>query len=453
MFNNNEKIIGNYSKKDLKDISTISLTLPINSKALNNFNHIKNNTTLILYQSDKDILDEEKYYQYIITIIKRLKELNKNYTIRIKVTNRELFKRSNIVGLLSSNINLKIDNDDCIYNLNEYMQEEHKLEKMISKIKEANLSPLERYLAVYNIVKKYKPYQENDHNPDESRKLKHILNDNNPYIVCAGFTKLLTELLNRVNIPSKYLSVEIDTSYEKGYTQEEKIISYEKHARNLIKLDDDKYHIHGYYLADSTWDNHKNYDLFINSLLTFDRKKEAKRLEKLDDIDLLMDYHNMEEFRDKIKYFIKKGISHPNIDSISEEKLRKKTYKDLYLKIMDILSSLDKNKYQELYNKYNDIFNINMSETTSNKLETPLSNLLIDYAKYIIPLSNNKITPETIFKAMTVVKKEVEWMDTNEIKEWLEKAIKDNLSKEETEFPYIYNNNYEEAYVEKKPTK
>ena len=66
MFKKKKKIIGNYSKKDLKDISTISLTLPISTKALNNFNHIKNNTTLILNQSNKDILDEEKYYQDIM---------------------------------------------------------------------------------------------------------------------------------------------------------------------------------------------------------------------------------------------------------------------------------------------------------------------------------------------------------------------------------------------------
>ena len=450
MFNTNEKIIGNYSKRDLKDINSISLTLPISNKALNNFIHIKNNTTIILNANNSNIIDEGKYYQDVITVINRLKEINRNYTVRIKVTNRQLLKESNILRLLPKNINLNIDNDDYIYNLNEYKLEEKKLDDMISKIRNANLSPLETYLAVYDTVKKYKPYKESDNNPNESRKLKYILSDNNPYIVCAGFSKLLTELLNKVNIPSKHISVMIDTSYEKGMTVEEKVISYAKHARNLIKLDDDKYNIHGYYLADSTWDNNTKYDLFINSILTFDRKKEAKRLEKLDDIDLLMDYHNLDEFQDKIKYFFKKGISYPGIDAKTEENLRKKVYKDLYLKIMDILSILDRDKYVELFNKYNDLLNINLSQISSNNLETPISNLLIDYAKYIIPLSNNKIALDTIFRAMTIVKKEVDWMNNSEIKEWLENAIKDNLTKEEKEFPYNYDYHNKEAYVEKR---
>lgn len=450
MFNQNEKIIGNYSKKDLKEISSISLTLPLSPKALNNFIHIKNNTTLVLNPSNKEIIDEEAYYQNVIKVINRLKEINKNYTLRIKVTNRELLRQSNIIRLLPKNINLTIDNDDYIYKLDEYLKEEKKLESMVSRIRNSDLSPLEKYLAVYDIVKKYKPYKENDNNHNESRKLKYILDDSNPYIVCVGFTKLLTELLNRVNVPSKYISVMIDTSYEKGFTETDTPLENVGHARNLIKLDDDKYNIHGYYLADSTFDNNPKYDLFINSILTFDRKKEAKRLEKLDDTDLLLDFHNLDEFKEKIKYFIKKGISHPNINSKTEEELRKKTYKDLYLKIIDILQVLDKEKYIEFYNKYNDYLNINLSNTTSNHLEIPISNLLIDYAKYIIPLSNNKIELSTIFKALIEVKREIDWMNNQEIKEWLEKTINDNLEKEDKEFPYTYDYQSKEAYVESK---
>ncbi|MBR7042311.1 MAG: transglutaminase domain-containing protein [Bacilli bacterium] len=447
MINTNEKIIGNYSKRELKDINSLSLMLPISNKALNNFMHIKSNNTLTLNMSSSTPFDEEKYYQDVITVINRLMELNKPYKVIVKVTNRETFRKSNIVGIVNSNISLMIDNDENIYSMPDYMKEERKLERMIAKVRAAKLSPLESYLAVYDIVKKYKPYKDNDKNPNESRKLKYILDDNNPYIVCAGFTKLLTELLSRVNIPSKYISVMVDTSYEKGMTQEEKLISYERHARNLVKLDDDKYNIHGYYLADSTWDNHPYEDLFINSLLTFDKKKEAKRLEKLDDIDLLMDFHNLDEFSTKIKYFFKKGISHPGIDTKTEEAFRKKTYKDLYLKIMDILVSLDKDKYIELYNKYNNFLNVNLSEVTSRSLETVISNLLIDYAKYIIPLSNNKVELETIFRAIVEVKKEVDWMDNNEIRKWLSEAAKSNIDREKKEFPYVYDVNNPEGYV------
>ena len=450
MILSNEKIIGDYSKRELKDVNSISLTLPISQKALSNFNYIKSNTTLILNYSLASAYDEEKYYQDIITVINKLRELKKPFRVRIKVNNRELFRRSNIISLVGSNISLMIDNDENLYSMVEYLKEEKKLERMIDKIRNANLSPLERFLAVYDVVKNYKPYKDSDNNPNESRKLKYILDDGNPYIVCAGFTKLLTELLSRVNIPSKYLSVMVDTSYEKGMTTEEKIISYERHARNLIKIDDNKYNIHGYYLSDSTWDNNQKDDLFINALLTFDKKKEAKRLERLDDIDLLMDFHDLDEFSAKIKYFFKKGISHPGINAKTEEEFRKKTYKDLYLKIMDILVSLDKEKYLELYNKYNNLLNINLSNTTSHSLETIISNLLIDYAKYIIPLSNNKIELETIFRALIEVKRNVLWMDNDEIKKWLATTIKVNLEKDKKEFPYVYYEDMPEGYVEKR---
>ena len=442
MFNQNEKIIVNYSKKDLKEVASISLKLPISDKALSNFIHIKNGTALVLSRNPDTILDEEKYLKDVITIINTLKRINKEYTVIIKIDNRELLKESNLIKALPINVNLEIINDDNTYSLTEYLKEERILENMIVRVRGANLSPLEKYLAIYDIVKKYKPYKDNKKNPNESRKLKYILSDNNPYIVCAGFTKLLTELLSRVNISSKYLSVSIDTSYEGGMTVEEKNISFERHARNLIRIDDDKYNIHGYYLADTTWDNNPQYDLFNNCLLTFDRKKEAKRLEKLDDIDLLMDFHNQEEFQTKIRYFLKMGISHPGIDDKTEEDLKKRTYKDLYLKVIDILSCLDREKYIEFYNKYDYILNVNLSETTSSKLEIPMSNFLADYAKYIIPLSNNKIELNTIFRAMTVVKKEVEWMNEAEIKEWLKIAIQNNIENEEKEFPYIYDESY-----------
>ena len=71
MILSNEKIIGDYSKRELKDVNSISLTLPISQKALSNFNYIKSNTTLILNYSLASAYDEEKYYQDIIRVINK----------------------------------------------------------------------------------------------------------------------------------------------------------------------------------------------------------------------------------------------------------------------------------------------------------------------------------------------------------------------------------------------
>lgn len=102
------------------------------------------------------------------------------------------------------------------------------------------------------------------------------------------------------------ISVGVDTSYDDGFTTEDKPTNIEGHQRNIIKNDDNKYNIHGIFIADATWDNHMKYDLYANASMTFDRKKEAERLEKLNDYDLLLDFHNFEEFTKKLNFFLKK---------------------------------------------------------------------------------------------------------------------------------------------------
>ena len=433
--------INDFKRKDYLTLTNI------NDIELNKIRLLKNNSTINI----KPNTDELTYYQNIQKVFDYLRTINKTYNIRIYVNNRELFRKSNFLKYIPNNINLIIYSNDYEYNLKEYQKEENKLEAIVSPIRNSHLSPLEKYLAIYDIVKKFKPYKDNMDSQQESRNLKYILEDNNDYIVCVGYASLLKELLNRINIPSICIHVDVDSSYNEGYTKEEITINNIGHTRNLIKIDDDKYHIHGYYISDSTWDSNPKYDLYLNSLLTFDKKKEAKRLESLEDEDLLLDFHSVDEFIKKIQFYIKRKISHPNIDAHSIEQLRKKSYKDLYLKIISILKQTDNNKYQDLYNKYNNQININIEKLSSNDLEPVMTNFLTEYAKYIIPLSNNKVDLETILRAIIEVKKDLYKMNTDEIKVWLEQTLKDNQKINNKAFPYIYNpDNTTEAYLETK---
>ena len=446
-----QKIVGPYTLRDLKEKKNISLTIPINANNINYLKYINNGTNIYLNSNKNDIVDEKKYFTDVKHFLDMLSNINKSFKITINVYNREILRLSNLLNSIPKNITLNIKYDEYIYDLTTYQKEEKKLENMIARIRYANLSPLEKFLAVYDIVKKFKKYKDNEDSPEEAWQMRYILEDNNDYIVCAGFAKLLTELLNRVNIPSKYISLYVDSSYDDSHIMEERQLTYDMHARNLIKLDDDKYNIHGYYLSDSTWDNHLNRDLYLNALLTFDRKKEAKRLEKLSDEDLLLDFHNVDEFVDKIKFFIKKRISHPKIEAPLEEELRKKAYKDIYLKIMDILLYTDRKQYELFYNKYESQININTSELSSQNLEPVLTSLLNDYARYIIPLSNNKIPLESILKALIKIKQDIYFKSNEEIKNWLMKVKDDNAKFEEAAFPYIYDaNNQTEAYLQSK---
>ena len=447
LINNNQTILGRYTLKDIKEKDYFTIKCPLSDIEINNLKYLKNNVTINLQFTNVLVTDEANYLLNIIEIFKVLSNIPYNYNITININNRELLRQSKLISKLPKNISLSINADEYQYTLNEYKKEEDKLEKLIAPIRNTDLSPLEKYLAVYDIVKNFKPYNKSTEGRKKDRELRYILDDNNPYIVCSGFAKLLNELCTRLGIPSKYVNVSYDITDKKTPIPIE--VEYIRHARNIIKLDDNKYNIHGYYVADSTWDNHPQWNLYTNSILTFDRKKEARHLETLEDEDLLLDFHNLDEFTDKMRYFIKKNISYPKIDIKTEEQMRIKTYKDLYKKIMDILFALDRPQYKELYEKYNEYFIFNPDEITSNKLDMVVTNFLTDYAKYIIPLSNNKIEIKQILMALINIKQKVNNWDNIKIKTWLDKTISDNLEAEEEAFPYQYNpNNNTEAYLD-----
>ena len=452
-YQNNEKISTKYiidyhTMKDLKTIKQLRLYIPISDETINNLIYVNPDATIILDYNKSEKKDELTFFKSVTTILNDLAKHNKEYNIKISVENRELLRQSQILNSMPSNVNLTIDNDLNDYDLETYLKEEEKLEKIISPIRNANLSPFEKYLAVYDIVKKFKPYKENDEDREKARDLRYILDDNNDYIVCVGFSKLLNELLNRVGIANKNLSVVVDTSYDEGYTMEEKTLTNVGHARNMIKIDDDKYNIHGIYIADSTWDNDIESDYYLNALMTFDRKKEAYRLEKLRDEDLLFDFHNFDEFKEKINYLLKTEIKN-NIFNKKED-INKRlitAYTAIFKKIMNTLKTIDYNKYKYFYDKYNEL--IKNNNTNLKEFEEIVSNFLTEYGHYILPLSNNKVDLETIIEASANAKKALNNLSDEEAKIWLENTKRINQEKETKAFPYKYDpSNNTEAYLE-----
>lgn len=444
-----KKIIGDYSLKEIRERGNISLTLPLNDKTMDILiNYLYEPVNINLKNNDISLNNEKKYIEDLKIIFSKLNQSKKKYNIDININNREILRQSNLLQKIPNNIKLTINASEHSYNYLEYLKEENKIEEMIAPVRRANLSPLENFLAVYDIVKNYKPYRDNVRLPKDAVILNRILSDNNEFIVCEGFARLLSELLTRVGIPSKCVNVYVDISNDRNFKGDRSKLRNDLHTRNLVKIDDDKYNIHGFYLSDSTWDNNPQYNLYLNSLMTFDRKKEARRLERLEDIDLLMDFHDVDEFIEKIKYFIKMRISKEKIDAKMEDYLRCNAYKNLYLKIIDILSSTDSIECQKLYDKYNDLLNIDVSKITSNKLETVLGNLLIDYAKYMMPLVNNEISNKAFISALIEVQKNVYYKSDLEIKEWLEDMIDANKKFNQGTFPYVYDyQDKREGYV------
>lgn len=434
-------IISYYTIKNLKNDNSFTLKDDLSEEELNNFIHINENATIKI-TTNQNKQDELAFFNRLIRIFKILNKHQRTYNVLIEVNNRELLKQSELLNY-TKNINLTINNDLYDYSTQEYLAEEAQLDKLIDHIKNSSLSPYEKYLAVYNIVKQFKPYQENKEDKEKARDIRYILN--NEYIVCVGYSKLLKILLNKIGIPCQtVMSVGIDTSYDEGFTMEEKPTEIEKHARNIIKINDPKYGINGIFIADATWDNDMKKDLYANASMTFDRKKEAFRLEQLAPHDLLLDFHNQQEFIKKINFYLRRKINASNKQKYSEKLIN--AYIDTYQTIMEFLTNLDYEKYSELYDKYED--KINNANTKLQKLESICTDFLTEYAAYIIPLSNKKISEETLFTAATIAR-QTSPKYNQETKEALIQQIKATYQETiDKEFPYIYNpNDTREAYL------
>lgn len=125
------------------------------------------------------------------------------------------------------------------WNFDKVYETNNTLNSIIDKVQSANLSPYERYLAVYNWVSGFVYSAEgvNEHSTT-SRRVVEVLTGNK--IVCTGFVSLLTTLCEKLDIPAKEFIVLGDNGL---------------HSRALIKMVDPKYGLNGIYQADPTFDS------------------------------------------------------------------------------------------------------------------------------------------------------------------------------------------------------
>lgn len=126
---------------------------------------------------------------------------------------------------------------------NEILKTNQNLELYVKDIKESNLSPYEKYIAVYNIVKSFKEYNFYEFDDpldqkygDQSRSIYLILE--NDWMVCVGFANLLSAFLTILDIPSI------------SYCWDE-----QNHQINYVCIKDEKYGVDTIIKCDSTNDN------------------------------------------------------------------------------------------------------------------------------------------------------------------------------------------------------
>ena len=171
-------------------------------------------------------------------------------------------------GKNTTNIYFKVNGNNKEIAFKEYEDTIITINNFVDSIKSFDFSPLETIMYVYDIVRD-RIYKEVDENEDKmiSRNLTSALLGDK--IVCVGYAVIFSTLLNRLGIACD----------EVFLRQPGKRVG---HARNVIRIKDDKYNVDGIYYFDPTWNSKKN--KFDNNFM-FSYRYFALTKEQMDEID------------------------------------------------------------------------------------------------------------------------------------------------------------------------
>lgn len=117
-----------------------------------------------------------------------------------------------------------------------------------SLLNDYDLSPVEKLAFGYDIMKTFEYKEATNEDVFESREPYKIIKTGN--IVCVGYTNMLAAILKGTE------GISFTDFSVSCYKEDDKTLSG-YHSRGLVKVDDDKYNIHGVYVVDPTWDSYK----------------------------------------------------------------------------------------------------------------------------------------------------------------------------------------------------
>lgn len=405
-YNATRPLIGNNLYQDLQN-EKIYLHHKINNLELENLKYLMNSTTKIII--------EEKYLEDALLITKKLEELGKENHVIVNVQNKELITSQILSNRQYLNKNIDIQLGVDYLPLEEYLRLEKILYKMVEPTKD--LSPFEKYIYIYNIVKQFKQYKENKEDKSASRNLYAILE--NEFMVCAGYSNLLGDLLNKCGIKSIKISVGVDTSYD--MEDENKVISTNcaSHARRYIYINDPKYNIDGFYIADPTWDNHLKKDLYNHLVLTGEEETNTSRYNYLltsvyNSFEELTNINSLENLYQKINFYLDKNPNNKLKDIIS---ILISSLKEL---VPTFIKSLEE-KYPEIKKNY--------APWPSEK------DILYDIGEFLLTKVNKSVSGQTIMSAVSEVYQKSYRLEGKELQDKLQKTLEINQQYQHILFP------------------
>lgn len=410
------KFIGTYTYKDLKEQKNIIITEELNEEEIENLKYINGEST-ITFSIDN--------YEQILKVNQKLKEINKTNKIIINIKNKTNF--NNFIfnnNIVEKNIFIKTPDLEQT-SLENYLKFEKILYEMIKGTD--NLSTFEKYIYAYNITKHFKLYKENDEELNDSRKLYSILT--NEYMVCDGYARLFSDLLTKLGIQNKYFDFDVDTSYDDVEINQiefkEVIRTKDKgHARIYINLVDPKYNIDGYYVSDPTWDNDLERDYYNYLVMTDKETTYDKRYIYMDYMDIF-NIDNINEYIEKIKRVKNSGDY--------------KRFLFEFNKVIKVIKEIDIEGFNNLSLRYPYL------KETLNKWPNNITDLVYDLGTTILKKVNKRISGDTIFDAVRNVYKNSYGYKEEELDKVLNEVREYNRARHEVHFPTRFKVNKDES--------
>lgn len=232
------------------------------NKSISNYYEIDDTITLVLTEDIDNLrFIKSKMEQINEILIASCDERNINQIKQLFNYNKKLIVNSDCVShqmllklkeMFGNNFYVKSkynEHEDVL--VDEYLKTIDKLFKMKEYIEHYSLSPLERLIYIYDMVKE-RIYKTSSVSNSCSRDLTKVLNEEE--IVCEGYSNIMTSLANFLGL----------NTFVKIYHNLEKT---DGHATVGVYLNDLKYDIHGVFECDPTWDRKRSIEDndFINN--------------------------------------------------------------------------------------------------------------------------------------------------------------------------------------------
>lgn len=341
----------------------LTLTIPFDINEEKDFEKllktIKDIEILNINIENQDIIDKiiELIYKIEYKINKKIKFIN-------IITQNKTIKNIEKLRFLEIERIIKIWYEDGITDcsVDEFITMRKNIDKIINEVKEKSLTNLETVIYVYDIVKKLKYKQSN--NMDGRQLHKIFISD---YIVCIGYARLISEILNEL---------EIQSGIYKLITK-----NNELHTRSFVHIIDQKYDVDALYSMEPTWESALKEDYAYSLFLTpMNKLKQTFPNDKFrEDIDVLCGEKTIDRIslRDKIslyKFFNNKDLNQKEIDKLINKTNKEVTLNSFCQALINAKAAqgIEKNKVAINVNKIVN-YNNELTNYLNNKLGTNMS--------------------------------------------------------------------------------